>query len=165
MENTETNRNNEKFHLARKKTMKDKKTNKTPVTQKDMDKNSISIFTSKYSKPIIDSKKNSNEIIINQHIPTSTPFTLEPAKLTCPFCKKDIISEVEESFNCCTCILYCFAITFCAIPCLFCSGLCNSINCYCSNCDLSCRCCCDATHTCPNCKKVVGTHESFPSIC
>ena len=112
MENTETNRNNEKVHLERKKTMKDKKTNKTPVTQKDMDKNSISIFTSKYSKPIIDSKKNSNEIIINQHIPTSIPFTLEPAKLNCPFCKKDIISEVEESFNCCTCILYCLLLLF-----------------------------------------------------
>ena len=169
MENSETIRNNnkinEKILLKRNKTIKEKKLNKPKAIQpKEAEADQISIFTSKYNKPIIESKKRTSSIIINQHIPTSTAFTLEPARVTCPYCKNEIISEVEESFNCCTCLLYLAIILLCAIPCLFCSGLCNNQGCYCGN-DISCGCCCDATHTCPKCKKVIGFHESFPNCC
>ncbi len=165
MEKTETNRNNEKIILSRSKTMKTKKKNKPPPYNKEEDKISISIYPNKYNKPIIESPKNSNQIIINQHIPTITAFTLEPAKLTCPYCKKEIISEVQENFNWCTCLLCFFGIIFCAIPCIFCSGLCNSINCNCCNGDFNCICCFDGTHICPKCKKVVGLYDSSPSCC
>ena len=112
-------------------------------------------------------KKNSNPIIVNQHEPTLTNFTCEPAQLTCPYCKKEIISEVEESFNCFTCLFLFLIIALCAIPCLCISGLCNSnsgfvfTDCNCCN----CNCCCDATHKCPKCRKVIGVHDSFPSGC
>ena len=170
MDNSETNRNNnknnEKILLKRIKTMKEKKVTRTKTIQPkevEADKISISIYTNKYNKPIIDSKQKSSSIIINQHIPTSTAFRLEPTRVICPYCKNDIISEVEESFNCCTCLLYFVIVLLCAIPCLFCSGLCNN-NCYCVN-DIGCGCCCDATHKCPKCKKVIGFHESFPNCC
>ena len=158
-------RTNEKGPLQRSKTLK--KINKGPISPKEMDKDSISIFKNKYSKPILESQKQSEDIIINQHMPTITAFTLEPAQLKCPFCKREIISEVVESFNCCTCLLVFFAIIFCAIPLLICSGLFNSVNCNLCNADYNCGCgcCCDATHLCPKCKRIVGIYDSYPKIC
>ena len=170
MSKTDTSRNNEKVLLSRSKTMKTNKKNKLPPpppSQKEDDKISISIYTNKYNKPIVESPKNSNAIIINQPIPTETAFTLEPAKLTCPYCKKQIISEVEENCNFCTCLLFFMAFAFCALPLLICSGIFNSMNCNCCNGDINCNCeCCyDGIHRCTKCKKVIGLYESSPSFC
>ena len=164
MNNTETNRNrnSEKIKLSRSKTMKEKKTTKNGV-----DNNPVTIYLDKYNKPIIDAKnKSNNPIIVNQREPTLTNFTVEPAQLICPYCKSDIISEVEESFNCCTCLFMLFIIILCALPCLCISGLCNSNSGFAfGDCNCSCDCCCDATHKCPKCKKIIGVHDSFPSGC
>ena len=164
MDNTETNRNknSEKSKLSRSKTMKEKKTSKNGV-----DNNPVIIYLDKYNKPIIDAKsKTNNPIIVNQREPTLTNFTAEPTQLICPYCKSDIISEVEESFNCCTCLFMLFIIILCALPCLCISGLCNSNSGFAfGDCNCSCDCCCDATHKCPKCKKIIGVHDSFPSGC
>ena len=161
MDNTETNRNNEKIKLSRAKTMKEKKGKISFPKNKDNDTNSIKIFVNKYNQPIADSQQNNDEIIYNQRFPTTTSFKSNPIHLTCPYCKKEIISEIKESCNCCTCLMFLFIIALCAIPCLFLSGFCNLGNCNCSGCD--CKCCCDIIHICPKCKKVIGIHDSFPT--
>ena len=170
MDNTETNRNrnSEKTKLSRAKTIKEKKSTKNAFPQQNgMDNNPVTIYLDKYNKPIIDAKNNSNNpIIVNQREPTLTNFTVEPVQIICPYCKSDIISEVEESFNCCTCLFMLAVIILCAIPCLCISGLCNSNSGFVfGDCNCSCNCCCDATHKCPKCKKVIGVHDSFPSGC
>ena len=166
MNNSETNRNNknsEKSKLSRSKTIKEKKTNQKSFPH---DNTPITIYLDKYNKPIIDNRNDSNPVIVNQHEPTLTNFTCEPVQLICPYCKKEIISEVEESFNCCTCLFLFAIIVLCAIPCLCISGICNSNSgMVFSDCGCGCNCCCDATHTCPKCKKVIGIHDSFPSGC
>ena len=166
MDNTETNRNrnSEISKLSRSKTIKEKKLTQNLPKKKEGDNDPVTIYLDKINKPIIDSKKYSNEIIVNQREPTLTNFTVEPAQLTCPYCKKEIVSEVEESFNCCTCLFMCAVIILCALPCLCISGICNSNSGFVLA-DCGCNCCCDATHTCPKCKKVIGVHDSFPSGC
>ena len=168
MENSENNRNMEKLHLRstmrgkQSKFLKRSKTLQVAANNKTKQIEDISIYSNKYSKPIIETPKSSYPIVINQEMPTLTPisFSSNPVDLTCPFCKKRITSNVEINFNCCTCLLYLLISILCALPCLFCSAFFHLENIYC-NCD--CNCCCDATHKCPNCQKIIGIHESSPN--
>ena len=69
---------------------------------------------------------------------------LSPVSTTCPFCRTTVTTTVEESFNCCACLLCCYT----GILIYVCIQLCN---------DKSILCC-DATHRCPNCGAVIGQY-------
>ena len=167
MESSEVKVNNEKVYLRntlREKQNKFLKRSKTlQVSTKRTGHNiDISIYPNKYAHPIIETPKSSNDIVINQEIPTilvPVTFSVNPVKLICPFCNNEILSEIDRKFNCGTCCFFLILGLLCILPCLFCAGLCHLGNVYC---DCDCTCCYDATHICPNCRKVVGTHDSCP---
>ena len=89
-------------------------------------------------------------IVINQQSPVmmANPlmFKTTPIALTCIFCKKPCTTVVQQKCNVCACLL------------CWCTGLIFYV------CVQCCRqkdiCCCDATHTCPNCGQVVGTYTA-----
>ena len=89
-------------------------------------------------------------IVINQQSPVmmANPlmFKTTPVALTCIFCNKPCTTVVQKKCNVCACLL------------CWCTGL------LCYVCVQCCRqkdiCCCDATHTCPNCGQVVGTYTA-----
>jgi len=89
-------------------------------------------------------------IVINQQQPVmmANPlmFKTTPIALTCIFCNKPCTTVVQKKCNVCACLL------------CWCTGL------LCYVCVQCCRqkdiCCCDATHTCPNCGQVVGTYTA-----
>ena len=89
-------------------------------------------------------------IIINQQQPVAMlnplMFKTTPIATTCIFCHRPCTTVVEKQFNFCTCIL------------CWCTGL------LCYVCVQMFRdkdiCCCDATHTCPNCGQILGTYTS-----
>ena len=89
-------------------------------------------------------------IIINQQSPVAMAnplmFKTTPIALTCIFCNKPCTTVVQKKCNVCACLL------------CWCTGL------LCYVCVQCCRqkdiCCCDATHTCPNCGQVVGTYTA-----
>ena len=112
----------------------------------------------------------------------SIKFTINRRILVCPYCKKKITTDIQKEFNCgaAVCRSMCFLllpITICAAiftcSCTDCSGA--GCNC-CGGEDDSkekgepkeipdkefCNCCYDATHTCPECKNVLGNYDSFP---
>ena len=81
----------------------------------------------------------------NQMNPVSYPpndiFQYNPTVITCPYCGQTVRTIVEEKINCCNC-LFCMlgVIPWCIHKC-------------CTNKPLGCS---NATHSCPNCTKVVG---------
>ena len=173
MENSESNRNEKKTLSSQQVIIKEKQ-NTTHLPKKRGSKKritpqneKISIYPdNNYSHPIqIAENQSDNNVVVNQQIPneSSSKFPLDPIRIICPFCFNEVETIVKEDFNCCTCCIFLLIISLCALPCLFFSGLCNSFNCFYFNCD--CRCCNDGTHTCPNCKKVIGFHSSEPSFC
>ena len=89
-------------------------------------------------------------IVINQQSPVmmANPlmFKTTPIALTCIFCNKPCTTVVQKKCNVCACLL------------CWCTGLIFYV------CVQCCRqkdiCCCDATHTCPNCGQVVGTYTA-----
>ena len=168
MESSESKRNNEKIYLRntlREKSNKFLGRSKTLQVSTNRLKNfeDISIYkNNNYGKPIIESPKSSNGRVINQELSNvlvPITFSVNPVELTCPFCNNKILSKIDRKFNCYTFCFFVLLTMLCLLPCLFCAGLCNIGNVY-FDCD--CTCCCDTTHRCPNCGKVVGTHESCP---
>ena len=86
-------------------------------------------------------------IVVNQVSPVVVNMPklgLSPIATTCPFCRTTVTTTVEESFNCCACLLCCYT----GILIYVCIQLCN---------DKSILCC-DATHRCPNCGAVIGQY-------
>ena len=167
MISSEINRINEnKNQLKRKTTLKKEPalTRSKTFSKKISDNNSISIYPKGYAEPIQITQKQNNAIIINQQLPTETPitFSTDPVNMKCPYCLQNITSEVEKKYNCLTCLFFLFAIIFCAIPLLICSGICNSATGLNINPSCDCECCCDAEHACPNCGKNIGSHNSCP---
>ena len=167
MISSEINRINEnKNQLKRKTTLKKEPalTRSKTFSKKISDNNSISIYPKGYAEPIQITQKQNNAIIINQQLPTETPitFSTDPVNMKCPYCLQNITSEVEKKCNCLTCLFFLFAIIFCAIPLLICSGICNSATGLNINPSCDCECCCDAEHVCPNCGKNIGSHNSCP---
>ena len=174
MDNSEiTPSNNQKRMSAKKLSIKDgpqispRRSKKVSIKLSSLQSDKISIYPENHSKSINDIEKQSVDIVVNQMAPASgaepIKFQLEPMRVICPFCSQEVETSVEEEFSCCTCLLYLLILSLCALPFLIISGLCNSNNCLYFNCD--CKCCCDGTHTCPNCKKVIGFHDSKPSFC
>ena len=165
MKSSETNRiADEKVNqLKRKSTPK-----KQPALLRSKTKNSdndLSIHPKGYAEPISNDQKPKDVIIYNQQLPTVTPisFTTSPVQMVCPFCLQNIVSNVEKNFNCQTCLFYVFISALCALPLLICSGICNSGGLNLGYCGCDCECCCDAEHFCPNCGKMIGSHNSCPA--
>ena len=172
MKSSETNRiADEKANQLKKKSTAKKqptllrsKTMSNKLAQKFSD-NDVSIHPKGYGEPISNDQKTKNVIIVNQQLPTVTPitFTTNPVQMVCPYCLQNIVSNVEKNFNCLTCLFYLFISALCAIPILICNGICNSGGLNFGYCNCDCDCCCDAEHFCPNCGKIIGSHNSCPA--
>ena len=74
----------------------------------------------------------------------SQEFNSSPVSITCPFCKNPIITKTESklSFLACFCF-FVFNIVYC------CFQICRDKN----------PCCCDISHRCPKCGKIVGHYD------
>ena len=86
-------------------------------------------------------------IVVNQVSPVIVRMPklgLSPVSTTCPFCRTTVTTTVEQSFNCCACLLCCYT-GFLVYACI---QLCN---------DKSILCC-DATHRCPLCGGIIGQY-------
>ena len=84
-------------------------------------------------------------IIVNQASPIVTNNSnagLSPYTTVCPFCRSQITTSVETSWNCCACLLCCYT-GFLIYACI---QLCNNKS----------LLCCDATHRCPNCGSIIS---------
>jgi hypothetical protein len=104
-----------------------------------------------YGQPL-SYQQNSNNILVNQVKPTylvSAPvkFRRSPVSIVCPHCKVLVNTDVEETFNCLTCCLYCLTgcIIYACIQC--CNG--KEVG------------CCDTKHKCPNCGTILGGVSSL----
>ena len=91
---------------------------------------------------------NQTPIIVNQTAPIiveSSPvvFRKTPISMTCPYCGLSITTEIDSSFNCLICLMYLN----------YCSALCLQLFTNKEICG-----CCDVTHRCPNCRRVLGKY-------
>ena len=87
-------------------------------------------------------------IIINQNQPLFPVqgITTNPIPMSCPYCKQQIITQVQTSFNCCACCFCCcFGIFYFLIQAIRGKEL----------------CCDDAIHRCPHCHNIVGTYGAL----
>ena len=94
-------------------------------------------------------------IIANQTAPIiveSSPvvFRKTPISMTCPYCGLSITTEIDSSLNCLIFLMYLYGCC-CAFLWLF--PLCLQL---CTNKEI-CNCC-DVTHRCPNCRRVLGKY-------
>ena len=89
-------------------------------------------------------------LAVNQTTPSIVvappKFGIAPVSLICINCKNPITTQVEESFNCCSCLICCWT-GFVIYACI---QACNGKE----------ICCCDATHRCPKCGFMVGKYTS-----
>ena len=83
--------------------------------------------------------------IIEKPVYITEDFKSSPVSITCPFCGKAITTRTKAKFNfvACCCFLF-FGVLYCCVQ-IF--GDKNP-------------CCCDITHICPNCGKIVGHYDS-----
>ena len=172
MKESETNRKitETKIQLKIKDSKKKKTTlpltntinNKPSISENEnIVENAISIYPKHYGQPVLATQIPQN-IINNQPLPSPVThmnrvkFGLNPVETICPYCHNQIISKVNRNFNCFTCLCYLFIALLCAIPLAVCNSICNT------NCDTNCDCsyCCDAEHSCPNCRRTIGKYDS-----
>ena len=113
-----------------------------------------------------------NYVVVNQFVPKNNNFLYfdrDPTRGVCPFCSTKVTTRVEKSFNCLTCIYYTCCCIFLGILIFFagangdCSG--SDCNCSCSKSERCCRCCMNAYHYCPNCKRQIGKFDSCHEKC
>ena len=76
----------------------------------------------------------------------SSKFNTLPCPTTCPFCKKQINTEVKKSFNWFSCVFCLWAGLCCWVGLQYCRN--KEINCY------------DAEHNCPICHNKIGDYSS-----
>ena len=82
-------------------------------------------------------------------------WSLVPEEVICPFCKKQIKTNVKEEFNWGTCMLY-----IAMIPLFLFFAWLGCADASCCKSEPCCKCCYDGTHFCPNCEKEIGIHKS-----
>ena len=84
-------------------------------------------------------------------------------KVTCPYCNKEVETEIKNNFNLCTCLC---KFTGPVYVCMWCGsrvcklcggGVFNIKECLCGW-----FCCCDADHSCPSCQGNIGHYNSTP---
>ena len=81
----------------------------------------------------------------NHHPPENPDFSTVSISTTCPYCRKTINTEVEEKFiplACICCLL--FNLIYCCVQ-------------ICANRSLIC---CNFTHRCPKCKRILGHYNT-----
>ena len=148
-----------------------------------LEKPSKDLISEKYGKPITNINIQGNvsaynSYIINQVTPeqnSTMKFGFIAMPMICPFCQRNTITRIEESFNCCTCFIYIFIILL--LPILLILALYSGCrNAHCNNgCDCTCvccegdccdcRCCFDTDHYCSSCGKKIGSRNSFVELC
>ena len=154
-----------------------------PQQKYKLEKPSKDLISEKYGKPIttINIQGNVaayNSYIINQVTPEqyeTMKFGFTAIPIICPFCQKNIITRIEETFNCCTCFLYIFIILL--IPILLILAVysgCRNVHCN-NGCDCTCaccvggtcdcKCCFDTDHYCSYCGKKIGSRNSCIELC
>ena len=88
-------------------------------------------------------------IIVNQPSPVVVNLSnvgLSPFATTCPYCRNQVTTSVETSWNCCACLLCCYT----GILIYACIQLCNNKS----------LLCCDAIHRCPNCGGQIANYSA-----
>ena len=82
---------------------------------------------------------------IEKPVYVNTNFKSSSVSMTCPFCRKTITTKTKAKINflACFCCLM-FNILYCCVQ------ICGGKN----------PCCCDISHICPNCGKIVGHYDS-----
>ena len=83
--------------------------------------------------------------IVEKPVYVTANFGSSPVSIICPFCRKTITTRTRSKFNfmACFCFLL-FNILYCCVQ------ICGDKN----------PLCCDITHICPNCGKIVGHYDS-----
>ena len=127
---------------------------------------------------------------INQQMDQKILLGYVSQEIICPYCHKTMKTNIEEGFNCVSCIIFCISFLFpplfmffmlcgsiekckCEFSCdqqriSICSSHCDC--CYCLNCctciqkDNKHCCCCDIEHYCAKCGKLIGTKSSFSNL-
>ena len=89
-------------------------------------------------------------LVVNQATPSiivvPPKFGTTPVSLICINCNNPITTQVEKTFNCCSCFLCCWT-GFLIYACI---QMCNGKE----------LCCCDATHRCPKCGFTLGKYTN-----
>lgn len=126
--------------------------------------------------------KNNNNKKKNENDPsTNIKYGYEAQNITCPFCQKNIYTNVEEKFNCITVgacfliiIFFPIIILFELLLCIchicdqthYSKGTGDNCDCLCCEwCRIHCKCFFDADHYCPSCKQKIGTRNSLIVLC
>ena len=91
-----------------------------------------------------------NQLVVNQVNPVVVLppdiFKSTPVNITCPFCNRNITTQIRETFNCATCCL-----CLCTSPLLYvCIQLVRGKD----------LCCYDVDHSCPYCSNRLGSYTS-----
>ena len=135
--------------------------------------------------PIIPYVNNINNIN-NQPVNNIIRFRAVPQEFICPYCHKFMRTNLNNSCNCGSCLVYCFILVFpitlifymlcinitdceCVFECRTTSDGCGCFPTCCrcperDNLD-KCQCCCDVEHYCPYCGKLIGTRNAWGDIC
>ena len=114
----------------------------TPINE--IDRIVIEIENRKYGRQVV----NTETTIVEEPviITTITPnFGTDPVSMRCPFCLNAITTRTESKLNIVACICcFLFTLFYC------CAKICTNKN----------VCCCDITHICPRCGKILGHYNS-----
>ena len=88
-------------------------------------------------------------IIVNQTVPVvpvvPVKFLTSPISVVCPYCSKQVVTNVETQFNCCNC---CFCFCFCLLWLIVQLASGKELNCT------------DANHKCPSCGRLIGQYKA-----
>ena len=120
-----------------------------------------------------------------QPIDSKIKVGAKPYKYRCPYCHKIALTNVEEECNCLSFLIYMimfiiFPIFLIYVTCIdieecICqwgcgmtdNGICFPTCCRCPDRGTfdKCSCCCNVTHYCSNCGKLIGTRDAYSHIC
>ena len=142
----------------------------------------INMFPQQYAQPVIIVNQGG---IMPQTYYNNNIKTKKIKQETCPHCHQILLTRVEESCNCFSCIIYTimiilFPVFVCYIAFLDCEGCtcrcdygwdpgCKPYIRCCSCPDRhtfdKCSCCCDINHYCSNCGKLLSNKNACIEIC
>ena len=105
----------------------------------------------KYGTPVVQTTTSTGAVVVNQESPVTVVTVLDPSLFKtstvitqCPYCRNVVSTDVQTSCNCCAFCCCCWT-GFVFYACVQC----------CRGKDI---CCCNAIHTCPSCKKQLGSY-------
>lgn len=108
----------------------------------EIDRLALEIENRKYGRQVV----NTETTIVEKPVIITTPnFGTDPVSMTCPFCLNAITTRTESKLNIVACVCcFLFTLFYC------CAKICTNKN----------VCCCDITHICPRCGKILGHYNS-----